>query len=90
MSGQSWHEITISRESRHTTTAKPPKADINHTGWNVRLVPTPDIRNVRITGAMWHFAMPVEEPSTVSRAVMLRAPSNAAICPEGCAFPKAL
>lgn len=22
---------------------KPPKADINHTGWNVRFVPTPDI-----------------------------------------------
>jgi len=27
MSGQSWHEITVSRESRHRTTASPTKAD---------------------------------------------------------------
>jgi hypothetical protein len=27
MSGQSWHEITVSRESRHPTTAFHPRAD---------------------------------------------------------------
>ena len=27
MSGQSWHEITVSRESRHEATASPTKAD---------------------------------------------------------------
>jgi len=27
MSGQSWHEITLSRESRHGTTAYPSEAD---------------------------------------------------------------
>jgi len=27
MSGQSWHEITVSRESRRATTASPTKAD---------------------------------------------------------------
>jgi hypothetical protein len=27
MSGQPWHEITVSRESRHATTASPTKAD---------------------------------------------------------------
>jgi hypothetical protein len=26
MSGQSWHEITVSQESRHGTTASPTKA----------------------------------------------------------------
>jgi hypothetical protein len=27
MSGQSWHEITVSRESRHGTTAYPSESD---------------------------------------------------------------
>ena len=36
----------------------------------VSYVPIGDIRRSRITRAMWHIAMPVEEPSTASKAVI--------------------
>ena len=57
------------RKSRPTIlmSALPPKADINHTGCDVRYVPTRDIRGIRMTGRIWHVVMPVNEPSTASK-----------------------
>ena len=53
-------------EAAFVMSALPPGTDILWRVWHFRDVPTTDIGGVWIAGAIWHIAMPVEEPSTAS------------------------
>ena len=46
--------------------AKPPKAEVARRRWHFAYVPLADIRCSATSTAMWHIAMPVEEPSKAS------------------------